>query len=106
VPHAVAWQAGAPGRGPRKIYLLQRKTSKVGDGLGKTTGWIHRTGLKNKGVEMIPGVHYRKVDDAGLHITVDDKDMTCRWTTSSSAPARTPTASCRPRWKRKACACT
>jgi 2,4-dienoyl-CoA reductase (NADPH2) len=33
---------------PRKVYLLQRKTSKVGDGLGKTTGWIHRTGLKNR----------------------------------------------------------
>ena len=64
------------GEVPRKIYLLQRKASKVGDGLGKTTGWIHRTGLKNKGVEMIPGVNYRKVDDAGLHITVGDKDMT------------------------------
>ncbi len=61
---------------PRKVYLLQRKTSKVGDGLGKTTGWIHRTGLKNRGVEMIPGVQYRKIDDAGLHITVGDKDMT------------------------------
>ena len=61
---------------PRKIYLLQRKTSKVGDGLGKTTGWIHRTGLKNRGVEMIPGVQYRRIDDAGLHITVGDKDMT------------------------------
>jgi 2,4-dienoyl-CoA reductase (NADPH2) len=60
---------------PRKIYLLQRKTSKVGDGLGKTTGWIHRTSLKNRDVEMIPGVIYRKVDDAGLHITVDGNDM-------------------------------
>jgi 2,4-dienoyl-CoA reductase (NADPH2) len=60
---------------PRKVYLLQRKTSKVGDGLGKTTGWIHRTGLKNRGVEMIPGVTYRKVDDAGLHITVGDKEQ-------------------------------
>jgi len=59
---------------PRKVYLLQRKTSKVGDGLGKTTGWIHRTSLKNRNVEMIPGVQYRKVDDAGLHITVDGKD--------------------------------
>ncbi len=59
---------------PRKIYLLQRKTSKVGEGLGKTTGWIHRTSLKNRHVEMIPGVQYRKVDDAGLHITVDGKD--------------------------------
>ena len=64
------------GQVPRKIYLLQRKASKVGETLGKTTGWIHRTGLKNRGVEMVPGVTYRKVDDAGLHITVDGKDMT------------------------------
>ena len=63
------------GATPRKIYLLQRKTSKVGEGLGKTTGWIHRTSLKNRHVEMIPGVNYRKVDDAGLHVTVDGKDM-------------------------------
>jgi 2,4-dienoyl-CoA reductase (NADPH2) len=60
---------------PRKVYLLQRKASKVGDGLGKTTGWIHRTSLKNRSVQMIPGVTYRKVDDAGLHITVDGNDM-------------------------------
>ncbi len=69
-------QSAHIGNVPRKIYLLQRKVSKVGDGLGKTTGWIHRTGLKNRGVEMIPGVTYRKIDDAGLHITVGDKDMT------------------------------
>jgi 2,4-dienoyl-CoA reductase (NADPH2) len=49
---------------------LQRKESKVGGGLGKTTGWIHRTGLINKGVKMIPGCSYDKIDDAGLHITV------------------------------------
>jgi 2,4-dienoyl-CoA reductase (NADPH2) len=61
---------------PRKLYLLQRKASKVGDGLGKTTGWIHRTSLKNRAVEMIAGVTYRRVDDAGLHITVGDKDIT------------------------------
>ena len=61
---------------PRKVYLLQRKVSKVGDGLGKTTGWIHRTSLKNRGVEMIAGVSYRRVDDAGLHITVGDKEIT------------------------------
>jgi len=59
----------------RKVYLLQRKASKVGDGLGKTTGWIHRTSLKNREVEMINGVTYRKIDDAGLHITVGDKDL-------------------------------
>jgi len=55
----------------RKVYLLQRKASKVGAGLGKTTGWIHRTALKNKGVEMIAGVEYQKIDDEGLWLTVD-----------------------------------
>ncbi len=60
---------------PRKLYLLQRKVSKVGDGLGKTTGWIHRTSLKNRAVEMLAGVTYRKVDDAGLHISVGDKEL-------------------------------
>jgi 2,4-dienoyl-CoA reductase (NADPH2) len=61
---------------PRQIYLLQRKASKVGDGLGKTTGWIHRTSLKNRRVEMIAGASYNKIDDAGLHITVGGKDVT------------------------------
>ncbi|MBC3885688.1 NADPH-dependent 2,4-dienoyl-CoA reductase [Undibacterium griseum] len=60
----------------REIFLLQRKTSKVGDGLGKTTGWIHRTGLKNRGVHMIAGVTYNKVDDAGLHVTIDGQQKT------------------------------
>jgi len=68
--------AGGVGQGhlpasERKIYLLQRKTSKVGGGLGKTTGWIHRTRLKNKNVQMMAGVEYRRIDDDGLHITVD-----------------------------------
>ena len=61
---------------PRKIYLLQRKKSKVGDGLGKTTGWIHRTALKNRAVEMFNRVSYQRIDDAGLHITVGDQPMT------------------------------
>ncbi len=60
---------------PRKVYLLQRKSSKVGDGLGKTTGWIHRTSLKNRKVDMINGTTYQRIDDAGLHITVDGKAM-------------------------------
>ena len=60
---------------PRQVYLLQRKTSKVGDGLGKTTGWIHRTSLKNRNVEMIAGATYRKIDDQGLHITVGAQEM-------------------------------
>ncbi len=61
-------------KSPRKVFLLQRKVSKVGDGLGKTTGWIHRTSLKNRHVEMIPGVTYRKIDDAGLHISIGDQE--------------------------------
>ncbi|MGW5213559.1 FAD-dependent oxidoreductase [Streptomyces sp. NPDC004051] len=56
---------------PRTVHLLQRKTSKVGAGLGKTTGWIHRTELRHRGVTMIPGVRYDRIDDAGLHVTVD-----------------------------------
>jgi 2,4-dienoyl-CoA reductase (NADPH2) len=58
----------------RQVYLLQRKTSKVGDGLGKTTGWIHRTGLKNRNVDMRSGVSYLKIDDAGLHINAGGRD--------------------------------
>ncbi|RAU44122.1 MULTISPECIES: NADPH-dependent 2,4-dienoyl-CoA reductase [unclassified Pseudomonas] len=54
----------------RQVFLLQRKASKVGDGLGKTTGWIHRTGLKNKQVQMLNSVEYLKIDDAGLHIRI------------------------------------
>ncbi|PCI21962.1 MAG: NADPH-dependent 2,4-dienoyl-CoA reductase, partial [SAR324 cluster bacterium] len=58
---------------PRQVYLLQRKTSKLGKGLGKTTGWIHRTTLKNKKVTMISGASYDKIDQQGLHITVNDQ---------------------------------
>jgi 2,4-dienoyl-CoA reductase (NADPH2) len=58
---------------PREIYLLQRKSSKVGANLGKTTGWIHRASLKHKAVNMLANVEYVKVDDAGLHINLDGK---------------------------------
>ncbi|WP_237060150.1 NADPH-dependent 2,4-dienoyl-CoA reductase [Microbulbifer sediminum] len=58
---------------PRKVYLLQRKTSKVGKGLGKTTGWIHRTSLKHRQVEMLPGVSYEKIDEQGLHIRTGEE---------------------------------
>ncbi len=58
---------------PREVFLLQRKKSKVGAKLGKTTGWIHRTGLKNKGVQMVPGCTYVKIDDQGLHVEVGDQ---------------------------------
>ena len=56
---------------PRNVWLLQRKSSKVGDGLAKTTGWIRRTLLRRRGVTMLAGVTYERIDDAGLHIRVD-----------------------------------
>ncbi|HDN9013896.1 TPA: NADPH-dependent 2,4-dienoyl-CoA reductase [Aeromonas salmonicida] len=56
----------------RQIWLLQRKESKVGDGLGKTTGWIHRTVLKNRRVQMLSGVQYLGIDDEGLHIQIGE----------------------------------
>jgi len=58
----------------RRVGLFQRKETKVGAGLGKTTGWIHRTELKARGVQMVPGVEYRRIDDAGLHVSVNGTD--------------------------------
>ncbi|MFJ4338270.1 FAD-dependent oxidoreductase [Streptomyces sp. NPDC088915] len=55
---------------PRQVHLLQRKETKVGAGLGKTTGWIHRTELKHRGVAMVAGVTYDRIDDEGLHVTI------------------------------------
>ncbi|SES11574.1 MULTISPECIES: NADPH-dependent 2,4-dienoyl-CoA reductase [Halopseudomonas] len=57
----------------REVYLLQRKASKVGAGLGKTTGWIHRAGLASKQVTMLNGVEYLQIDDQGLHIRRGDE---------------------------------
>ena len=54
---------------PRKIFLMQRKSTKVGAKLGKTTGWVHRLSLKSKNVSMINAVEYNKIDDKGLHYT-------------------------------------
>jgi 2,4-dienoyl-CoA reductase (NADPH2) len=56
---------------PREVWLLQRKSTKVGEGLAKTTGWIRRTLLKKRGVTMIPGVEYEAIDDTGLRICVE-----------------------------------
>ncbi|WP_193749491.1 NADPH-dependent 2,4-dienoyl-CoA reductase [Rhodococcus triatomae] len=58
---------------PRQVYLLQRKSTPIGAGLGKTSGWVHRAALKKKGVEQISGVNYERIDDAGLHITFGEK---------------------------------
>ncbi len=61
---------------PREVFLLQRSTGKLGAKLGKTTGWIHRSSLKNKKVNMIGSVQYELIDDQGLHITVAGKPRT------------------------------
>ncbi len=63
-----------PERTDRRVGLFQRKETKVGAGLGKTTGWIHRTALKARGVQMVPGVEYQRIDDAGLHLRVNGTD--------------------------------
>lgn len=58
---------------PRTIYLLQRKPEGLGKTLGKTTGWIHRLGLMQRGVKMLGGCRYERIDDAGLHLFVGDE---------------------------------
>lgn len=57
-------------KSPRQIVMLQRKASKPGEGLGKTTGWIHRATLLARGVKMIPSVSYQKIDGEGLHVLI------------------------------------
>jgi 2,4-dienoyl-CoA reductase (NADPH2) len=58
----------------RQLYLMQRKASKLGAGLGKTSGWVHRATLSRNGVVMMAGVQYNKIDDHGLHITVGGEE--------------------------------
>ncbi len=62
------------GESPHQVWLLQRKPTKVGEGLAKTTGWARRLLLQKRGVHMIAGVEYQRIDDAGLHIRVDGQD--------------------------------
>jgi 2,4-dienoyl-CoA reductase (NADPH2) len=57
----------------REVWLLQRKTTPIGKGLAKTSGWAHRAVLKDSGVHLVPGVTYDRVDDDGLHVTVGEK---------------------------------
>jgi 2,4-dienoyl-CoA reductase (NADPH2) len=64
-----------PERSPRTIWLLQRSAGRPGARLNKTSGWVHRATLKNKKVTMVGGVTYDRVDDAGLHVTVDGKQQ-------------------------------
>jgi 2,4-dienoyl-CoA reductase (NADPH2) len=74
-PGGLAPEGPQPDKTPRDIYLLQRKSSKVGAGLGKTTGWIHRAQLRRQGVSMLNGVTYERIDDQGLHLIRKEKKM-------------------------------
>ena len=58
----------------RQVYLMQRKASKLGAGLGKTSGWVHRAALARNGVVMMAGVQYNRIDDHGLHVTVGGEE--------------------------------
>lgn len=62
----------------REIYLLQRKSSSVGAGLGKTSGWVHRASLKKHGVRMMRGVQYQRISSEGLWITIDGQAQLLR----------------------------
>ena len=57
----------------REVTIMQRKDSPVGRSLGKTTGWTHRLTLRRRGVKTLNGVHYRRIDDQGLHVTIGNE---------------------------------
>lgn len=59
----------------KEVWVLQRKKGRVGKGPGKTTGWIHKRTLEKRGVHLLGGVSYEKIDDQGLHISVDGKEQ-------------------------------
>ncbi|KAA0917652.1 NADPH-dependent 2,4-dienoyl-CoA reductase [Aquicoccus porphyridii] len=69
VPGGLAEAGPQPHPAARQVTLMQRKAKALGKGLGKTTGWIHRAALRMKGVEMVGGVNYERIDDAGLHVS-------------------------------------
>ena len=68
--------AATPEPSPREVWLLQRKAEKPGKRLGKSTGWIHRTELARRGVNMLAGVDYQRIDDQGLHALIDGQPRT------------------------------
>jgi 2,4-dienoyl-CoA reductase (NADPH2) len=74
-PGGLMPEGGRPPVIDRQVYLLQRKGNKVGAGLSKTTGWIHRAQLRKKQVTMLNGVTYTRIDDLGLHVIRQDKKM-------------------------------
>ncbi len=78
-PGGLSPQGPQPTPPARQVTLLQRKKGKLGGGLGKTTGWIHRAALKMKHVEMVGGVNYEQIDDEGLMVTYGDKRVDPTW---------------------------
>ena len=82
VPHIVVAE--------RQVYLLQRKSTPVGRGLGKTTGWTHRMSLAKRGVQMINGVEYHRIDDQGLHISIDGQPQVLEVDTVIVCAGQTP----------------
>ena len=77
----VMWAPAGPHLTPpaRQVTLLQRKKGKLGDGLGKTTGWIHRATLKMKEVQMVGGVNYERIADEGLLVSYGEKREDPTW---------------------------
>ncbi|ODS99037.1 MAG: NADPH-dependent 2,4-dienoyl-CoA reductase [Lautropia sp. SCN 69-89] len=63
-----------PPASPREVWLLQRKPTKLGEGLAKTTGWARRLLLQKRGVHMLGGCQYLRIDDAGLHLRIGDEE--------------------------------
>jgi len=74
--------------GSLRIAMLKRSITPFGNTLGRTTGWVHRAELARNGVKMLKGVEYRKIDDAGVHITLEGKDSVLPRIPSCSARAR------------------
>jgi 2,4-dienoyl-CoA reductase (NADPH2) len=78
-PGGLAANGPQPSAPARQVTLLQRKTSKHGAGLGKTTGWIHRASLRMKDVTFIGGVNYERIGDEGLMISEGEGRENPRW---------------------------
>jgi 2,4-dienoyl-CoA reductase (NADPH2) len=60
--------APAPGH---QVVMLQRKAGRMGRGLGVSTGWVLRLLLAKRKVALVTGVTYGRIDDAGVHISVE-----------------------------------
>jgi 2,4-dienoyl-CoA reductase (NADPH2) len=89
------------------VFLLQRKPTSPGRGLGPTTGWAHKLALKRRGVHMLRGVRYDRIDDNGLHITIDDEPRLLPVdTVIVCARGRSRSAACSMHWRHAGTTCT